>query len=209
MRNGASKLVYSWNDLPTVWPVWFGNEYRIRTTDKVFVDLGANIGSFSSYICTSLDRTVFAVEPFPDNVLRLAEILQNEVKTGQCHILAQAVDWSIRRSNSPSIPSHSRSISSDAEGTIEVSNVTIPELVRLAGGSVDLLKVDIEGYQCEHELFQNIVNGDLSGVKRIALEFHGLNGHLILTELLNAHGFKLTYHKPQGTRGIAEFIRCL
>jgi hypothetical protein len=109
--------------------------------------------------------------------------------------------------SSPSIPSHSRTVTSKPCGeTVEVSTVTIPKLVARAGGHVDLLKIDIEGY--EYELFENCSVGDLNGIQRIALEYHGEDGHLKLAEVLVPHGFVMSHLKAQGTRGIAEFIRC-
>ncbi len=210
LRNGASIVAHSWDDLTTVWAVWYGNEYRIRDTDKVFVDLGANIGAFASFICSAPERSVVAVEPFPQNVSRLTENLASQIKTGQCQVFAHAIDWkerTLHMPSSPSIPSHSRTVTFEpSDETVEVSSVTIPKLVARAGGSVDLLKVDIEGY--EYELFENIALGDLDGVQRIALEYHGVGGQLKLADVLTPHGFQLSHHKPQGTRGIAEFVRC-
>lgn len=211
LTNGARIQIYSWEDLTTVWAVWFGNEYRILKSDKVFIDLGANIGAFASLICSSPDRKIFAVEPFPENASRLSSNLETKIKSGQCRIFANAIDWqnrTLHMPSSPLIPSHSRTVCSEPGiETVRVSTVTIPELVEIADGSVDLLKVDIEGYK--YELFENLSLGHLDGIRRIVLEYHGYAGHLKLVDTLTTHRFELKYHKPQSTRGIAEFVKCL
>jgi FkbM family methyltransferase len=57
-------------------------------------------------------------------------------------------------------------------GEIDVECFDIPSLISLGGGgSVDLLKVDIEG--SEAELFSNNVREWLPSIKNIVIELHG------------------------------------
>jgi len=61
-----------WDELTTVWHVFFGNEYLIPREAKSILDLGGNIGAFSLMASSRAPQAkIFSVEPFPDTFLRL------------------------------------------------------------------------------------------------------------------------------------------
>ncbi len=210
LKDGTSIEIFSWEDLTTIWTVWFGDEYRIYQTDKIVVDLGANIGAFSILAAKEPSRMVIAVEPFPENTLRLKKTLASQIASGQCVVVEAAVDAENRILYMPAdsgIPSHSRTVSTESlPGALEVPTVTLAELVDMAGGNVDFLKVDIEGH--EYALFETTPHEVLQKFSRIGLEYHGHSGHLKLVRLMREANFKLTRLCEHGSRGIVEFTQC-
>lgn len=128
----------------------------LLTAGMVFVDIGANIGTYSLYVAAQLqgDCTILAFEPHPRTYQKLVFNLQaNSVPVSMAHNLgigpeSSEVDlWSDGGSNightsmvkegtsNPKI-SHRVSISS----LLEV-------LVREGIDHIDLLKIDIEGFE--------------------------------------------------------------
>lgn len=152
--------------------------YAVDATDvRHVLDLGANIGLSTLFFALQFPDAEFAcVEPSTDNCKILRAVLaRNDINAvviqsaigpvfgaAELHLTSDASSYSLV----PAIPSARRE---------RVMQVTVPAVLeRLGWNDVDVLKVDIEGY--ERKLFsQN--NAWLTCVKRIVGEAHGHVGY--------------------------------
>lgn len=118
------------------------------------LDVGANWGLFSHRIlCLNPAARVIAFEPLPDMVRHLSEWAPR--RGGDLRILAKAVS-----SRSGSAPFYART-ADDGEASLNerdkreadcfrVDTIALDELPELRGeGDVFLLKIDVEGHECE------------------------------------------------------------
>jgi FkbM family methyltransferase len=119
----------------------------------VVVDVGANIGQFSAAILLfAPEAAILAVEPDPDVHARLATHLATAqgVRTACVAAGAEERRVPLQRAALP-VMSTLRTdglAGYDLVGTVEVDVVTLDELTRHLP-AVDLLKVDVEGYELE------------------------------------------------------------
>jgi FkbM family methyltransferase len=135
---------------------------------RSIVDLGANIGLTTLYFATKFPKAnIVAVEPNPETF----QMLQGNLKgRDNVHPIEAAVWSSETRLDGTSEPNRFSAfeVRENSEGTMR--GVPIQQIMELAGGSADILKVDIEG--AEVELFKGDLNW-LQNVRCIAIEFHG------------------------------------
>jgi FkbM family methyltransferase len=148
-------------------------DFRLRNGWTV-LDLGAHKGVFSVDAARSgPDTRVVAVEPEPHNFELLLKNLELNELTN-----VKALNYAVWTTAGPT-PffladswNHSLLCSND-EGEsrqMEVDSVTLSELIHCVGGTVDLLKMDIEG--AEHSVLLEAQDKVLRHVHRIALEYH-------------------------------------
>ncbi len=81
----------------------------------------------------------------------------------------------------------------------------LASLLERSGGHIDLLKVDIEGF--EYALFKEVPHELFTDIKRVAIEYHGCEGYLELEPQFHAAGFSTSRLVKSGNRGIVEFSR--
>lgn len=151
--------------------------YEIRP-NHVVIDIGANIGVFSTYAATrSPDVKVYAYEPFSENLTWLKKnitksqlpnilvyqeavtgsssqrFLQLDVSSGICHSL------------------FSKSVATPTVPTVPVNCVTLNQVMEINQiKECDLLKIDCEG--SEYEILQQSSTATLKRIKRIVGEYH-------------------------------------
>ena len=54
------------SDVRTFWVVWFAGTYPVEASDRLIIDAGANIGTFTLFALTQAPRChVIAIEPAP------------------------------------------------------------------------------------------------------------------------------------------------
>lgn len=135
------------------------------------VDGGANIGIASLYFLNRYPTTsIVAVEPSPANF----EILRkNLAPYGKRVTLIQGAIWKgsgrlILESGGEEWRTSVRAEDRDQKGSVEA--FTLPTLIAYGNGTVDLLKLDIEG--SESEVFGPEAQQWLPGVRNIAIEVH-------------------------------------
>lgn len=130
---------------------------RLAGVSKTIVDVGANIGL---YTCIAADRApsdgkVIAFEPVPANLRYLKRNLEENERTAQVVVEEQAVGQGSGEIQiylaDGSIGTHSPSAMNVIGST---TSITVPEVSlddyarqKLGGRSIDLLKVDVEGYE--------------------------------------------------------------
>jgi FkbM family methyltransferase len=75
----------------------------------------------------------------------------------------------------------------------DFESVTLPELVRLAGGAVDIVKIDIEG--AEYHVFNAADTSWLSAVKTIVMEIHDWNCQSAVAKAMQSFDFSMSKHE--------------
>ena len=193
-RAGDALDLADWTDLTTAWVVMFGEEYRVSSSDRVIIDLGANIGIFSILAArTAPDARIIALEPFPANFERLLESVERNGLSGRvdCHPWAVAgTDRKVVMDAAPDIAGHSRRLvqATEADEPIEVQAYSLATLFALESiDEVDYLKIDIEG--AEYELLDQSPDEVLRKVRVIGIECHG-GQQLRAYKRLRSAGFK-------------------
>src|ERR1700733_1537171 len=91
LRNGQRIKLWSWDDLTTVWVVWFGTAYHLRKEDQTILDIGANIGAFTLLAAHQSRRKIISVEPFPET----CEHLKENIEIAQCGEAVQIVEAAV------------------------------------------------------------------------------------------------------------------
>jgi FkbM family methyltransferase len=171
---GIDISLRSREDLKTLNEVFFRQDYPCRSTDRVFVDFGGNIGISAAYFLSRhQENIVYVYEPVPFNIgyaKRNLRIFSNRVE-----LLEKAValnDGKVKFG----IEASGRycGIGCHGEETIEVSCCTASaELTNIIAkhGQIDLLKIDIEGM--EIPVLQSISEHLLCYISRILAECDG------------------------------------
>ena len=82
LRTGETVVLHEQTDLIIFWLIFVRRHYPVQTSDRLIVDIGANIGLFSIYAAREAPSCrIFAVEPFPETCLRLRDhIKQNRLE---------------------------------------------------------------------------------------------------------------------------------
>jgi FkbM family methyltransferase len=144
----------------------YGQDYRPRTTHTV-LDLGANVGIVSAWLALQAPGIrVFAYEPFAENLAYLrANVAPWPSITISPEAIGQPGRGSMRTVGSRSVDCQ---LGSETHGDATVDVISLGEAIRRAG-TVDLLKMDIEG--SEAEAFADPVP-ELSAVRCAAIEWH-------------------------------------
>src|SRR5580765_7383609 len=72
LRTGQKLTLKERIDIVVFWLVFLRRHYPVAASDRVIVDVGANIGLFTIYAARQLpDARIIAVEPFPETCRRL------------------------------------------------------------------------------------------------------------------------------------------
>jgi len=181
LRRGLT-LHHTANDgpVPLVFEVFADRCYRGHfkgIENGVIVDIGANIGAFTlDYASSSNKAHIHAYEPNPPTNKTLRYNIDSNGLTERVTVYDEAVGrecalfqlWtnvpSLIATGYGSIPPASEAIS------INVPMIDLNEVVRRAGGSIDLLKVDAEG--AEVDILEGATLITLDSIKNIVLEYH-------------------------------------
>lgn len=128
----------------------------ILSQDMTFVDIGANVGSYSAFVGTQAPgtTTILALEPHPQTYRKLMFNLQaNGLNTdhvlncGAGPIRTEMELWSDGGSNIGHT-SMLKAGTSNPKVSVTVPVVPLPEILREQNiHSIDLLKIDVEGFE--------------------------------------------------------------
>ena len=159
---------------------WKENVYRIHdgdfNEDRIFVDIGANIGSVSLFVDNfNKNREddnkikVFAIEPEPNNLELLKENIINNF--AQNITIVNNAIWHEEKIVSISNKGgNSNILNLEDEEKSMVSAITMEKLFLLYDiREIDVMKIDIEG--AEFDLIINTPSEVLSKIKKLVLEF--------------------------------------
>lgn len=144
--------------------------------DLVVLDVGGQIGCFATSLALAAPRaTVHSFEASPGTAVYLEQnIAQNGLAdrviphavaladhTGSLTFAANVAGSGLNGMTSP-----------QAEQLVEVPCVTFADAVAAAGGTVHLVKMDVEG--AEYPIVLSSSPADWASVQRVTLEFHGV-----------------------------------
>src|SRR5713226_8682165 len=215
LRSGEILTFKERIDLVIFWMVFVRHHYPVDASDRVIVDVGANIGIFTIYAARQAPSArIIAVEPFPDTCSRLQKHLEGNriaerVTVLNCAIAAER-GWG-EMDSAPGIPSQYRRVHSDDTATlntrhrgaaaldngpgVSVENRTLADVLELAAvDSADLMKMNIHGN--EYAVLMKTPAGVLRRFNRIAVQYHELPlatqmGKAQLFFNLGENGFRL------------------
>lgn len=160
-------------DAEVVEEIWRDDVYRCAAEVRrgsVVVDLGANVGIFSVWAAKRGAR-VFAVEPFDENIEQLYRNVRGAGVAESVDLYRVAVGDRPGRVRVNPGKGEARSGGAWTEPGSDVEQVTLGEIIRWAGGEVDVLKLDVEG--AEFDAFEGATLEDLRAVRFFSIEFHG------------------------------------
>lgn len=207
-------ILETFHDLITFWIIFFRKEYMVDNANKIIIDAGANIGTFSLFAARAApDAQIVALEPFPATRARLEfHVKRNGLANRvECRPWALAGSESRRFMAGGNAPSQSRGLADagECEEGVVVEAVTLELLLDRTGLQfVDLLKMDIEG--AEYEVFLSTPDKVLHRFRAIALEYHPNGLKRVLFDRLLAAGFHLVRDKENrcgSDGGVAHFRR--
>lgn len=143
-------------------------EHLAGAETPVVVDIGAHIGTFAIWTAGAVPNArIVSVEADPQTFRVLQKNFAAHGIDGiALHRAATQHDGGVVRFRDEG-PSMSHRV--DATGKVEVPTISLDKLVELAGGRVDLAKIDIEGSE-EALLAAN--SGALANVGALVIELH-------------------------------------
>jgi len=186
------------------------------------VDVGANVGIFTKYILeNNISDNITCVECDPK---ALSNLTKNYKHDNRVEIIKKAFSTSLKPINfyhSEENPVISSTLSPDelnhhdpgsmGNNIIQVETVTISDLIKKLG-TIDLLKVDIEGG--EYKILNNLTPKQANKINNIFVECHWFeNDYESKYKNLLSHLSSLDYEieefkKDQMTKGTSEVIFC-
>lgn len=177
LRQGECIRLQELTDVKTFWQIFLRRVYRVEASDRIILDIGANVGLFALYAARQAPTArILAVEPFPTTFERLLEAVSEHHLTERITCLNCAItgDGGTRLMGNDPLPSQRRALVPFGKSVsgIQVQSKTLSELLQeQALSRVDLLKMDIEGG--EYEVLLSTSPDVLRTIRRIALEYHG------------------------------------
>jgi FkbM family methyltransferase len=187
----------------------FGNHVYHLQADRVkrILDLGANIGATTLFLASRFPEAKFAcVEPFPGNQAMLRETIKlNNIPATvfEGAIGADAGEADLYVGCAADM--YSLTPTDLSAQTIRVRKFTVPEILSSLGwDEIDLLKIDIEGYE-KTLLHEN--NVWLNKTRMIIGEAHGHVGYRIaeVRADLAPFGFTVTQNSFDSESGLTIF----
>ncbi|MBU4453189.1 FkbM family methyltransferase [Patescibacteria group bacterium] len=179
------------------------SESAIKQAKTIF-DIGAHAGFFTLY-AKALNPAVkvVCVEPENNNIQTLNKNLElNSIGDGIKVISGALVPKAGRYVLKISQDSHNHQVASKAEGIPKelaqsVVGYTFTKLLKHTKTvSVDLLKMDIEGY--EKDILEALTQDEWQAIRNIVLEYHGGDGQRAYAEaILRKNGFSVLVHPSQ------------
>jgi len=168
-------------------PDWF---YRPQP-GHIILDVGANIGLFSLFLHSVVPGVgVIAFEPHPATFRRLTQNLRANRLEG----LVKAYQLAISRgpgvarfSGTSGLESGHEAATTDGRGEA-VACIGLTEALAMAGGPIDLLKVDTEG--AEAEIITATPKATWAGIARAVVEYHDLQKRDQVVRALELQGYR-------------------
>lgn len=212
LRNGSEVQLTSWDDLTTVWHVFFGAEYQVPTASQTILDLGANIGSFAVWAANRCPNAViYSLEPFPETFDQLQRTVERNGLEDRVTTLCKAVAGHSGAGQFDATPgkrSYCRRLvpaKSDVE-QMTVACVTLNDLLdELELPEVDCIKMDVEGG--EYAIFEQCSREELRRTKILTMEYHDADRTGQLWEKLEQCGFECVYKDVGSWSGLASYKR--
>lgn len=172
------------------------------TDNKVFFDIGANIGIYTQFVASNFDKiknsTIIAIEPDPLNCFRIKQNLRllekkipnifNLVKIEECGVGVSNKEMYLNKSYGPA---NGNVIESYEKNSIKIKVKTLLEIIEVNKIShITCLKIDIEGYE-DKALLPFFKNANIELYpKNIIIEYF-LNRSIL--DYLKSIGYKISF----------------
>lgn len=211
-RDQCRIVLDNWDDLTTVWHVFFANEYYVPRESKTIADLGANIGAFTVWAANRCPAgRLLSFEPFPSTFEKLESTVRLNGLDDRVECVRMAIaghDGIGRFESKPGKRSYCRKLVADsaAAEAIDVACMTLASLYeRFDVKEIDCLKMDVEG--AEYEIILSASPKTLRRARVITLEYHDAERSPALWEKLEESGFRRVAYAPGGWSGVAAYER--
>src|SRR5438876_11006067 len=138
LRSGEVLVLGERTDLVIFWLIFVRRHYPVRSSDRVIVDVGANIGLFTLYAAIEAPAArIISIEPFPETCQRLRHL----VNTNRLAERVTIVNCAISGSSGPAamdavsgIPSQYKRINSESTRALNPKNRGTAALVQSENG---------------------------------------------------------------------------
>lgn len=123
---------------------------RILSTGDVVVDAGANIGIYSQFLarCVGATGIVHSFEPSPENFKRLQSATRRlaNVRLSQAAVGQRSGRSRLYLSDKLNVDHRTYAIEEDSRHTVPIDIIALDDYF-IPGQRVDLIKMDIQGYE--------------------------------------------------------------
>jgi FkbM family methyltransferase len=212
IRLGSAKSVYSvcvpqWphpvfvrggssSDTMVLYEILVTREYDLvfgMESAKTIIDGGANIGLAAIYFLNTCPKSrVVLVEPFEEtlNICR-----KNLEPYGDRAICLQGAIWPYPgkvdlEATGEDHWTNKVKMSADGGKSGATDAIVMPTLIEMCGGSVDLLKLDVEG--SEREIFAHNTASWLPAIRNVVIELHGQDCSESFFGALSPYNYEVT-----------------
>ena len=147
------------------------DEYELLdlVTDGPFVDVGAHIGTVAlAVLLDNPSATAILVEPFAENVAMCRQTLEANGLTDRAVVVKGAVGTNVIRYGTTEDDRYIGNIGTHRGKTIRTRLLSLAQLVKMAGGAIDVLKLDCEGGE-----WSFLASPALRDVRMVLGEWHG------------------------------------
>ena len=216
LRSGELVFLSERTDLIIFWLIFVRRHYPVRKSDRVIVDVGANIGLFTLFAAREAPAArIISIEPFPETCQRLSNLVNTNRLTERVTIVNCAISGAsgvAAMDSGSTIPSQYKRIYSEAtqalntrhrgvaadaqpEAGVTVRAETLDSVLKnLKAAPADLVKMNIHG--SEYAVLMSTPPVTLQAFNRIAVQYHELPaearlGKSQLFEYLDQAGFQL------------------
>jgi FkbM family methyltransferase len=146
---------------------------KILFPGAVVVDVGANIGIYSEFLCRCVSPTglVHSFEPSPENFKRLCAATRTlpSVRLSQAAVGEHSGKSQLYISDKLNVDHRTYAANGDSRRAVPIEMVTLDDYFR-PGERVDLIKMDIQGYELHALRGASRVLADNRGIK-LLVEF--------------------------------------
>lgn len=168
----------------------FGQKFydKLRVSNRLVIDIGANIGDTSVYFALNGARTVIAIEPFPQSYALLVQNIEmNDLQSVIIPVNAALSPESgtVRLNESFADTTQQRAL--DFVSGVLVKKITLEQLVANYNIKECVVKLDCEG--CEHDVVMNAPEHVLQMIIQAHIDYHsGFHDASKIAERLRSAG---------------------
>ena len=174
---------------------------HVLRDDDLFIDVGANVGSYTILACSAIGANGYAFEPVPGTYKRLIDNirlnhLENRVKC--LNIGVGSEKGNIAFTSDMDTTNHALASGEQSDNAISVEVSTLDAV--LGEESPSLMKIDVEGYETP------VLKGAIETLKKqtlhsVIMELNGSGSHYgfdesKILEIMFDHGFRTYSYNP-------------
>ena len=182
-------------------------------TNPKVLDIGGHIGCFTVDICRVVPgATVHAYEASPTTAAYLERNVARNVPDGRATVFNEALSSANGTlkliDNAGASGLNSINGASTGGTTVEVPAVSFRTALDRLGGTVDVVKMDIEGG--EYAVLAGSDPAEWAPAQRVVMEYHDVEGHDFaeVEKFFDTAGLKVVRHEPVTDRlGVVWFSR--